>query len=201
MDIVVTSRVTLQKKYRNLYNSVDDEENLAKIEVSIEDKINQNSYNEIGQITAELLKTASQKLKSGKSDPLLSVTSDFFSNAPPILYDILAAILRGYITHAHVSDFLLVSNLIPIVKDKLADVTNSNNYRSIAISSLVMKIFDWVIILAFSKHLKFDDLQFAYQANVSTSMCTWTAVETISYFLRNGSDVFTCLMDMRNIEI
>ena len=86
--------------------------------------------------------------------------------------------------------------MTPIVTDKLADVTNSNNNRSIAISSLVMKIFDWVIILAFSKHLKFDDLQFAYQANVSTSMCTWTAVETISYFLRNGSDVFTCLMDM-----
>ena len=29
-----------------------------------------------------------------------------------------------------------------IVKDKLADITRSNKYRSIAISSLVMKIFD-----------------------------------------------------------
>ena len=27
-------------------------------------------------------------------------------------------------------------------------------------------------------------------------MCTWTAVETISYFTRNGSEVFSCLMDM-----
>ena len=108
----------------------------------------------------------------------------------------LAIILRGYIAHAHISDFLLVSNLIPIVKDKLSDMTSSNNYRSIAISSLVMKIFDWVIILAFSKHLKFDDLQFGYQANVSTSMRTWTAVETITHFIRNGSDVSTCLMDM-----
>ena len=108
----------------------------------------------------------------------------------------LTAILTGYITHAHVSDFLLVTNLISIVKDKLADVTNSNNYLSIATSSLVMKIFDWVIILAFSKHLKFDDLQFGYQADVSTSVCTWTAVETISHFLTNGSDVFTCLMDV-----
>ena len=86
--------------------------------------------------------------------------------------------------------------LIPIVKDKLSDMTSSNNYRSIAISSLVTKIFDWVIILAFSKHLKFDDLQFGYQANVSTSMCTWTAVETITHFIRNGSDVSTCLMDV-----
>ena len=59
-----------------------------------------------------------------------------------------------------------------------------------------MKIYDWVIILAFSKHLKFNDLQFSYQANVSTSTCTWTAVETISHFLKNGSDVSTCLMDV-----
>ena len=59
-----------------------------------------------------------------------------------------------------------------------------------------MKIFDWVIILAYNKHLQLDDLQFSYQPNVSTSMCTWMAVETISYFSRNGSDIFSCLMDM-----
>ena len=27
-------------------------------------------------------------------------------------------------------------------------------------------------------------------------MCTWAAVETINYFLRNGTDVYACLMDM-----
>ena len=111
----------------------------------------------------------------------------------------LAIILRGFLAHTHRNDYLLVSNLIPIIKDKLADMTSSNNYRSIAISSLVTKIFDWVIIVAFPKHLKFDDLQFGYQANVSMSMCTWTAVETITHFIRNGSDVFTCLMDMRKV--
>ena len=27
-------------------------------------------------------------------------------------------------------------------------------------------------------------------------MCTWLAVETNEYYLRNGSDVFACVMDM-----
>ena len=27
-------------------------------------------------------------------------------------------------------------------------------------------------------------------------MCTWTVVETIDYFLRNGGKVFSCMMDM-----
>ena len=98
--------------------------------------------------------------------------------------------------HAHVTDSLLTSMLIPIIKDKLGDITSSDNYRSIAISSLVMKLFDLVIIRLFRENLYFDELQFGYQAEVSTAMCTWLASETISYFQRNGSDVYTCLMDM-----
>ena len=98
--------------------------------------------------------------------------------------------------HAHITDFLLTSMLIPIIKDKLGDLTNSDNYRSIAISSVVMKLFDLVIMNLFKENLYFDDLQFGYQADVSTAMCTWLAAETISHFQRNGSEVFTCLMDM-----
>ena len=78
----------------------------------------------------------------------------------------------------------------------MGDITSSNNDRSIAISSLIMKIFDLVIISEFSEYLNLDDLQFSYQSEVSTSMCTWVAVESISYFLRNESEVYTCLMDM-----
>ena len=58
-------------------------------------------------------------------------------------------------------------------------------------------MFDWVIIILYSDKLAFDDLQFIYQANCSTNMCTWMVIETIDYFSRNGSEVFTSVMDMR----
>ena len=41
-----------------------------------------------------------------------------------------------------------------------------------------------------------DDLQFSYQAGCSTTMCTWLAIETIDHFLRNGGEVYACMMDM-----
>ena len=135
-------------KYKNLYNSVDDDSNLLEIEEILESRISQTNCQHMDLINSDLLKTATQKLKPGKSDPLLCITSDFFVNAPPILYSLLSYILNSYIIHAHLSDFLLISNLIPIVKNKLADIASSDNYRSIAISSIVMKIFDWAIILA-----------------------------------------------------
>ena len=48
----------------------------------------------------------------------------------------------------------------------------------------------------FGDLLKMDDLQFGYQAGCNTTMATWVALENIQYFLRNGSEVFVCLMDM-----
>ena len=122
--------------------------------------------------------------------------SDFLIHAPNKLFEIISMCFKSYIIHAHVSSFLLISTLVPLLKDKLGDITSSNNYRSIAISSLVLKIFDLVILATFSEYLQLDDLQFSYQSEVSTSMCTWLAVESVSHFLRNGNEVYSCLMDM-----
>ena len=77
--------------------------------------------------------------------------------------------------------------LIPIIKDKLGSINSSKNYRSIAISSLILKLIDWIILTLFGVTLGLDDLQFAYQPGCSTTMCTWSIIETISYFMRNGS--------------
>ena len=44
--------------------------------------------------------------------------------------------------------------------------------------------------------MNLDQLQFSYQPNISTNMCTWMAIETIDFFTRNGSEVYVCAMDM-----
>ena len=104
--------------------------------------------------------------------------------------------MRSFIIHGHLSSTLSICNLLPIVKDKLRKSEDSNNYRSIAISSVILKLFDWVFILLYQDNLHLDVLQFSYQPNCSTSMCSWMAIETIDYFLRNNSEVFICTMDM-----
>ena len=101
-----------------------------------------------------------------------------------------------YMTHGHLSSVILVSTIIPLIKDKLGDISSSNDYRSVALSSLLLKIFDYIILLLHGDKLSTDELQFGYQQNTSTNMCTWLAIETIDYFLRNGSEVFVGVMDM-----
>ena len=78
----------------------------------------------------------------------------------------------------------------PIIKDKLGDISSSDNYRSIALSSLILKVFDYVILLLHGHELTTDELQFGYQKNISTNMCTWPAVEMIEYYQHQGSNVY-----------
>ena len=77
---------------------------------------------------------------------MYDISSYFFKNSPDLLYDHLAIIIQSFLVHGHVSETVLISTIIPLVKDKLSDMTTSKNYRSIALSSLIMKILDWVIV-------------------------------------------------------
>ena len=113
-----------------------------------------------------------------------------------MLAELLAVIIRCYLVHGHVTRFFLLATLVPIIKDKLGCINSSKNYRSIAISSLILKMLDWIFILLFGDNLGLHDLQFAYQPGISGNMCTFAVLETVDYFLRNGSEVFMCTMDM-----
>ena len=52
-------------------------------------------------------------------------------------------------------------------------------------------------LILFSYNLKTCDLQFGFQENSSTSMCTWLATEVISYYIRNNTSVYCCLLDLK----
>ena len=147
------------------------------------------------KVTPDVVKEAAQKLKSGKNDPFFSFSSDCLKNAPSVLYTKLTSLLQGFLIHGHVTLVLLLATLVPIIKDKLGSINVSKNYRSIAISSLILKLIDWVFLILFGTSFRLNDFQFAYQAGCSTTMCTWAVVETVDYFLRNGSEVFSCAMD------
>ena len=138
---------------------------------------------------------AAERLKPGKSDPSYSFSSDCLKVKSDLLSEYLAKLIQSFLVHGYVPPFMLLATLVPIVKDKLASINISKNYRSVCITSLILKIVDWITINLFGSALSFHKLQFAYQPNVSSNMCTWAVVETVDYFLRNDSEVFGCSMD------
>ena len=183
--------------YGELYNNVDDSGNCNEMLSIFNASISPNSVKDVNLVTQDLIETVVHNIKPNKKDPIFTFTSNCVKNAPSALYIHIAIILRSFLTHGHISSIILTSIIMPLIKDKLGDNQNSDNYRSIALSSIILKILDWVFLTLFKDQLKLDELQFAYQKNCSTTMCTWLVVETIGHFRRNGSEVFSCFMDMK----
>ena len=163
---------------------------------SVEKKVNVCHLHDVRKVTPAIVKEAANNLKDSKTDPTYNFSSDCIKNGPENLFSLLSSVIKTFLIHGKVTLLLLLATLVPLIKDKLGSINESKNYRSIAMSSLILKLLDWIILLLFGNSLGVDELQFAYQPGSSTSMCTWAAVETIDYFMRNGTDVYACLMDM-----
>ena len=74
---------------------------------------------------------------------------------------------------------LLLSTLVPIPKNKRGNKTDSNNYRATALSSLLGKLFDLIVLSEQAPCLKTDNLQFDFKKCFSTVTCTALLIETI----------------------
>ena len=58
------------------------------------------------------------------------------------------------VIHGTIPGGLLLSKLIPVPKNKRGNTSDSSNYRAIAISSLLGKIFDLIVLSEQCKILK-----------------------------------------------
>lgn len=190
-------------KYKQLYNSVNysdiDLINMFKNNMSdIKTKCaveHDNSSIHTHEITVEQVQCAINKMKSGKSDTLDGLVSDNFKYGTLRLFEYIAVLFNCMLIHGVAPSSLSISTLVPIIKNKRQNKSDSNNYRAIAISSLFAKILDLIILEKHSSDLLTDPLQFGFKKQSSTTICTSLMMETIDYYRENGSDCYLLLLD------
>jgi endonuclease/exonuclease/phosphatase family metal-dependent hydrolase len=129
------------KVYEKIYNSVEDDK-LAAVLGRLDKGITSESLHDVEMIQPEIIRLAICQLKNDKTDPVFQFTSDWLKAAPGNFCEHLASLFKMFLVHGHISEITLISTMIPLIKDKLGDVSSSSNYRSIALSSLILKIFD-----------------------------------------------------------
>ena len=87
------------------------------------------------------------------------------------------------------------ATIIPLVKSKIGDLTGVNNYRAIAISPAISKIFESILLCRIESHDDADDYQFGFKHHHSTMTCTNYLKKTVDYYTSRGSHVFACFID------
>jgi hypothetical protein len=132
-------------------------------------------------VTVNDVSSAIYKLNSGKSDGNGGLCTDHFKNSCGDL-------------HVYLS-FLFSSMLLHDAKGKNINLTDSNNYRGIALSSIFGKIFDLIFLSKHTEVLCTSDLQFGFKSKRSTNQCSMVLKEAIAYYVQHGSYVYCTMLD------
>ena len=183
--------------YETLYSSAGSQEKMATLQDKVNMLVNQNSVEEVLKVTGSKVKEAACLLKPKKGDISGGFTSDALLNAPDIMFDKLATIFRSFLIHGTVSSCLLACCFIPLLKGSTKDPADTSSYRAIAGSSLILKLFEKVILLIWGHLLGSDSLQFGFKEKTSTSQCSWLVTEVVQHFLRQGSHPIVTLLDCK----
>ena len=184
-----------REAYEELYNSAPSENEMAGIKEHLENIIENAAKEEVSELTGDVVKNAVSKLKLSKTDVTGSYVSDALKHAPDLLYHQLATIFRSWLTHGTVTPSLLACSFMPLIKSSMKDPSDCSSYRAIAGSSLILKVFELVIILQWGHLLSSDSLQFGYKANTSTVQCTWLVSEVLQHMLREGINPVVTVLD------
>ena len=182
--------------YEVIYNHHDQNGELKKVMEDVNKNIKQSENIWVEKITPELVVKVIDKLSSDKNDELYTFKSNAIKHCKDIIATPISRLFKSFVTHGHCTNVLLFCALVPIIKDNAKSKTQSSNYRLIAISSLVLKLFDLVFLEIFGPKLCVSSLQFGFQKGSSCTLATWTLTETINYYTNRGSPVYLCLLDL-----
>ena len=86
------------------------------------------------------------KIKRGKSEGHGNPAADHFVNGPHSLLVHLSRLFSAMLSHSYVPNEMLVSSIVPVPKNVKKSLCSTDNYRSIAIGSILSKVLDNIII-------------------------------------------------------
>ena len=136
-----------------------------------------------------------QGLTNDKATGMDGLSGESLKFADPILALLLSICFTCMFRHSYLPVSMLDSVVVPLVKNKNGDLSDKNNYRPIALSSTISKVFENIILHRLEEYLWTTDNQFGFKSGHSTDLCVYALTEFIEYLKRRSTSVYVAFLD------
>ena len=191
----VSGEYNITNLWKTHYSQLLNCNNNANEEGYVKKYIENNNGESVISINVNEVREAIGKLKTGKSAGVDGLQSEQFKANSDKLSVYLTLLFNVILSHAHVPSNLMITNIVPILKDKKGLITDKNNYRPIAVTTVISKILELVILKRLQAKLITADNQFGFKSGHSTDMCVYMLKHVIEYYNNHGSPVYVCYLD------
>ncbi|XP_016534059.1 RNA-directed DNA polymerase from mobile element jockey-like [Poecilia formosa] len=133
--------------------------------------------------------------KNNKACGMDEISAEHLKFSSKKLFPLLALCFNAFVVHGILPDSLLAVILVPILKDKAGKINNRDNYRPIALASVLSKVLEKIILNKIELFLLTSENQFGFKSQHGPDMCIFALKEILDLYNRHNSTIFMCFID------
>ena len=146
-------------------------------------------YSDI-QVSCDDLSYAIDYLDINKSCGLDGIYAEHLKFGSYLLANLLSQCMSSFFTHGSLPNSMIANVLGPVIKSKTGRIMSKDNYRPIALASVVSKVVEIVIYNRISVYLDTCPNQFGFKRNHSSDQCMYLKrLSTLIVFLMGVSSL------------
>jgi len=151
-----------------------------------------------GTFDTELVSKIIYDLKRGKALDISGLTAEHLIQAHPILPVILSKLFRLCVLCKHVPLGFGHSYIVPLpkVKECTTKSLNCEDFRGIAISPVVSKIFENCLLAKLGDFFATQNNQFGFKKGLGCNHAIYTVHRVVENFVNGGNTVNLCSIDI-----
>ena len=181
-----------QQHFDTIFNSVRE---TNKDINTVNEFIKSVEYCDTMNVSGEELKCVINSLKNGKSCGNDKISAEHLKYADLKLFEILSCLFKSMFIHGYIPEKMLISVIVPVVKNKNTSLCIKKNYRPVTLSSVISKVFEYIILSRIEKYIETADNQFGFKKGQGTEMCVFVLKELVRYYKSQNSGIFICYLD------
>ena len=135
------------------------------------------------------------KLPGKRSAGADGITSEHLKLSDSSICGYLSVLFNLCISHGYMPAKSINTIIVPLVKNCNADLSDTGNYRPIALSNVIPKLFEFFILHNIKSFLGTNCNQFGFKKAHSTSMSVFMLKQVISSYTSNNTPVFAAFLD------
>lgn len=177
-----------RQHYSTLFNCIHTD--LYKVE-----HIESNTLLESMVIMSHEVHQAIHKLSNNKASGLDGISAEHLKNASIRIAPLLAICFTVFMIHGVLPDLMLAVLLVTVIKDKAGKIGSLDNYRPIALASILSKVLEKILLDRLNEFINTTDNQFGFKAKHGTDLCIYALKEIVNKYGDKNSSVLMCFID------
>ena len=145
-------------------------------------------------VSIEEVTHAVEKFDLNKACGSDGICSEHLKYSSNVLEPLLAMCFTIFISHRFLPASMLSVVLVPVIKDKAGKISSKDNYRPIALASVISKLVEVIMLEIIEMYMNTNPNQFGFKRKHGTDLCIYVLKEIIDFYRRLNGSVVVCFL-------